>query len=685
MRPEQVTAEHFEKSAHLAEPIVIPAVWNPKPKPIGTDSIARALPSGSDNVNSSSSINGQATSHDISGIPGAVFSPTPSRAEPTASAIGTPSEQSIPDGLTHAELNAVELSALLEGAADTERVLDVGQDRLGMVIPQTLTVHQVAELHGPDEILPVIDVKTQKVTDKRWTVKQWADYYVDDDPDKVIRNVISLEVSQTPLGRLLRRPEVVRDLDLSDSVWPEDEGPGPKVSYYVLMSVKDSFTDFHIDFGGSSVYYHILRGSKTFFFIPPKPKNLKIYEDWNKSQSQDYVWLGNECKECYRVDLSAGDTMLIPAGWIHAVWTPENSLVVGGNFLTRLHYGMQLRIVDIEKATNVAPKYKFPFFQKVMWFTVLQYLEDDPLPDSVEQMFLQGGQFKRKEPIYAQTNKFGHNSDPGEENYNARYYPRAEVEGLPDLVSFIFRTVMIQLGRVEGVTVEKQNAVIKSIPKNRGNPLENARKFAMWSAWKRGNENVPAWAHPDGVLPDRPGDNEKSTKKLSAAKLKKLEQAKAIESYNSEDFDASSAGPYNSNHYASPKNSVLGPKRSACDKCRKRRVACKHKTEVRDASMVNGQRQFEFVGSNKPSLHGRALASEAPMTMYTEDQQLLASPEVPAMQVAATPTVDLTAPSRDVPVSGGLAAVHGVHTPLPRETRNKACAACRKSKVCQFQ
>jgi F-box/leucine-rich repeat protein 10/11 len=34
------------------------------------------------------------------------------------------------------------------------------------------------------------------------------------------------------------------------------------------------------------------------------------------------------------VDLSEGDTMLIPSGWIHAVWTPENSLVIGGNFLT---------------------------------------------------------------------------------------------------------------------------------------------------------------------------------------------------------------------------------------------------------------------------------------------------------------------------------------------------------------
>lgn len=36
----------------------------------------------------------------------------------------------------------------------------------------------------------------------------------------------------------------------------------PKVQKYCLMSVKGCYTDFHIDFGGTSVWYHILKGSK---------------------------------------------------------------------------------------------------------------------------------------------------------------------------------------------------------------------------------------------------------------------------------------------------------------------------------------------------------------------------------------------------------------------------------------
>jgi F-box/leucine-rich repeat protein 10/11 len=222
----------------------------------------------------------------------------------------------------------------------------------------------------------VIDVKSQQGEDKRWNMQKWADYYESNEHDKPVRNVISLEVSQSRLGRLIKRPKVVRDLDLQDAVWPDELmaiGEYPKVQFYCLMSVADCYTDFHIDFGGSSVYYHILKGKKTFFFIPPKDKHLKKYEEWCNSPAQDSIFLGNQTKECYRVDLSEGDTMLIPSGWIHAVWTPENSLVIGGNFLTRLNYGMQIKVLNIEKDTKVPKKFRYPFFQKIQWYTALGY------------------------------------------------------------------------------------------------------------------------------------------------------------------------------------------------------------------------------------------------------------------------------------------------------------------------
>lgn len=58
-------------------------------------------------------------------------------------------------------------------------------------------------------------------------------------------------------------PSVVRQVSWVSTLWPDDlpeeaEVARPEVQKYCLMGVKDSFTDFHIDFGGTSVWYHVL-------------------------------------------------------------------------------------------------------------------------------------------------------------------------------------------------------------------------------------------------------------------------------------------------------------------------------------------------------------------------------------------------------------------------------------------
>ena len=82
------------------------------------------------------------------------------------------------------------------------------------------------------------------------------------------------------------------------------------------MSVEKCYTDFHIDFGGSSVWYHILQGKKVFFLIPPADENLKKYEQWVLSGKQADVFFGDTVEKCQRFELSAGATFFIPSGQV---------------------------------------------------------------------------------------------------------------------------------------------------------------------------------------------------------------------------------------------------------------------------------------------------------------------------------------------------------------------------------
>ena len=694
MRPELVTAEYFEKGIGMKEPIVIPARFNPQPK-------AR--------TSSESQVHGH--SDDVSP----------------------------PNPLDDSEAAERWYSSHHE----PESVPDQGQDGLDMVIPHGLTVRQVCELYGPEEKVEVIDVKSQNGENKKWNMRRWADYY-ENPNNKVVRNVISLEVSQSRLGRLIKRPKIVRDLDLQDSVWPEDllaKGEYPRVQFYCLMSVADCFTDFHIDFGGSSVFYHILKGKKTFLFIPPKEKNLKKYEEWCRSPAQNWTFLGDQTKECYRVDLSEGDTMLIPAGWIHAVWTPEDSLVIGGNFLTRMNFAMQLRVAQIEKVTGVARKFRYPSFQKIQWHTALRYLDDDPLPNNVKNQLHSGFSFHREKPAYLEFDAWGENSRAGSENYHARYYAQSELDGLPDLVRYLLRTALIDSGNItDGISADTRNAVKKSIPRGHGHgePLEVVKTFAAWVSWKRGDESIPHWAYPDHIPETFAPD------KLSASAMKKLDREAALSAPRrqsarmqsqqeaSEKLAASPDGAsasklaFSSNDLLTPtgvKRSSSDPdglgqaesstqkkprtasgtgsahRKTACESCRKRRRACKHKEQV--AAMLTPQ------GSNlAPTLLDTAtLLSSGPVdgllatspttsshtTSSTTNGIKVVMPRSPTSLELFNSELAKTLPKA---ISSGLPQIEQ-RTPVDHtmsldpaspntiqgRPRHKACNECRKSKV----
>lgn len=252
------------------------------------------------------------------------------------------------------------------------------------VPPKSFLVRDVRNCVGNQRIIDVMDVKTQKNIEM--SMKDWCKYYESKNRERLL-NVISLEFSHTKLDELVESPVIVKLLDWVDLVWPKflkesqiestntiDKMKYPKVQKYCLMSVKGSYTDFHIDFGGTSVWYHILRGKKIFWMVPPTELNLQIFEEWTLSGMQQDVFFGDTVEECFRVELNAGNTFFIPSGWIHAVYTLEDSLVFGGNFLHSFGIENQLKVSKIEDATKVPIKFRYPFYTEMLWYVVQHYV-----------------------------------------------------------------------------------------------------------------------------------------------------------------------------------------------------------------------------------------------------------------------------------------------------------------------
>ncbi len=299
---------------------------------------------------------------------------------------------------------------------------------LGMRVPsENFRVSDVKACVGSKRVIDVIDVNTQRAL--TMSMRDWCEYYENvgrRDPHRPL-NVISLEFSHTKLENYVEAPLVVRQLDWIETAWPahlrsaHSESTNlmesmryPKVQKYVLMSVAGCYTDFHVDMGGTSVWYHILKGEKIFWLIPPTESNLKAYEKWTLSGQQSSVFLADMVEDCQRIVLKPGWTFMLPSGWIHAVYTAKDSLVFGGNFLHSFNIEMQLRVHAIETRTQVPQRYRYPFFNEMLWFVIERYVHclsgltymDNGAADSADPTKSDRKPFKTFQPSDVKLNRF---------------------------------------------------------------------------------------------------------------------------------------------------------------------------------------------------------------------------------------------------------------------------------------
>ncbi|KAH9285213.1 Lysine-specific demethylase 7A [Echinococcus granulosus] len=268
----------------------------------------------------------------------------------------------------------------LENEGFQKPIVISNKDGLRMKVPPSnFTLHDVVNLTDPKIPIDVIDVALQ--SDMRLSLGEFVEQFYSKPRDRIL-NVLSFEYSRTKLGRCTRPPHVVKELSLVDNCWPEpsdeDEelssptsSAKPHVKKYCLMSMAGSYTDFHIDFGGSSVWYHVLWGEKIFYVTPPRRPYLEAYWSWNGLFDNRHVFYPDTREPqipVARLHLKAGETVLLPSGWIHAVYTSVDSLVFGGNFLTLFSIPLQLHVYRMEVSQETEERFLFPCFEKLHWY-----------------------------------------------------------------------------------------------------------------------------------------------------------------------------------------------------------------------------------------------------------------------------------------------------------------------------
>lgn len=289
------------------------------------------------------------------------------------------------------EVSVSELERAIEerGLDQVMVVRSQEKDGLNMMIPEDRLGFDGLERYvDPSLEIPTIDVETQG-EGPMMSLRDLKAYF--DTPEKNrsrLLNVVSFNLGYTALDGYIVPPAVVRDMDVVGRVWPsgdaryqKDDNPFsethtkkmeeayscPKTLAYLLMGPAGAYTDWHVDMGGSSVWYHVIRGSKIFMAAPDTEHNKNEFVSWSSSEEQ-VEFLGDRLERCVRLRLMAGDTLFLPGGWFHAVSTPMDSLVVGGNFINVYRLKNALGVVDIERRLRIDPDAHYPKFKMLMYY-----------------------------------------------------------------------------------------------------------------------------------------------------------------------------------------------------------------------------------------------------------------------------------------------------------------------------
>ena len=198
-----------------------------------------------------------------------------------------------------------------------------------------------------------------------------------------ILNSLSLEYSLLDLqGTLPSRPAVVDKVDLIKQATDWANERHSLARQYVIASMQGSFTDVHMDMGGTAVWYSVVTGTKLFLCVPPSAKALEALK--NAEVGRFFI-----DSEPTVIVARRGQGVLLPSGFIHAVYTVEDSIVLGGNYIARGGIDLALRTVLFENETN-EEKYRLRTAQATFEWAVGQmesWEERDPAFKAVRQRF----------------------------------------------------------------------------------------------------------------------------------------------------------------------------------------------------------------------------------------------------------------------------------------------------------
>jgi hypothetical protein len=259
----------------------------------------------------------------------------------------------------------------------------------GLVAPSSL--EDMVSMLGGDAEVPILDVASQGThpVPPMQLDTFLSTYWKTPSQRETVLSVPAIEPfleEEFPVA--LQPPLVVQQLDLLSRCWPEARtlaGESPATRYCLSIAAKSAVSEFSVPASGEALWRSVLQGEELVLMVPGTMHNAQSFVDWQEACAQDLVsgrlwrssedealaWDESEVTDSSPVStrqrlfgvvrsglwfqrkhvdgavvarLCAGQSVLVPEGWLSAVVSLADSVSCFGYWQPGLNLSAALRV-----------------------------------------------------------------------------------------------------------------------------------------------------------------------------------------------------------------------------------------------------------------------------------------------------------------------------------------------------
>jgi len=180
-----------------------------------------------------------------------------------------------------------------------------------------------------------------KIGDKVVTLRAFEKAFYDTSQSV---KALSLRGWDTPLQDSMGASSPMKDLSLVSLLADLDlRHELEALTTYVQPVNAGCLTEFHCDFAGTVVQAYLQTGIKLWFLFPWSPGSLERLAEWQSGPRS--MWFPAFLRQkVYCIKQEAGQTILLPSGWFHAIYTVEDAVTFASNYLVLEDLGKHCQI-----------------------------------------------------------------------------------------------------------------------------------------------------------------------------------------------------------------------------------------------------------------------------------------------------------------------------------------------------